>query len=417
MLDTSDQLQTLIDDPSAVPLAELDPSHGELFFHQKHHAVFKRLREEDPVHLTPDSPFGPFWSITTFDDIVAVDSDHKRFSNEPIITIGDSPDEFQTPMFISMDPPEHTVQRRAAQGAVAPNRLSELEPLIRQRVAKILDALPRNEEFNWVDLVSREMTMRMLATLFDIPQEDRHLLTRWSDATTSGAQFGVKGVDEQERIQILMEALEYFQAVWADRAAKEPRADFISLLAHNPKTAGMHERPMELMGNLMLLIVGGNDTTRNSASGGVVALNEHPAEYDKLRADRGLIPSMVSEIIRWQTPLSHMRRIAKEDVALGGKTIGAGDKVVMWYCSGNRDETVLENADVFLIDRPRARHHLSFGFGIHRCLGNRVAEMQLRILWEEIMRRFERIELVAEPVRIASNFVNGFDDVRVRIPG
>ena len=417
MLDTSDQLQPLLDDPYSVSLDKLDPSLAELFRHQKHHAVFKRLREEDPIHFTPNSPFGPFWSITKYADIVAVDGDHKRFSNEPDNTIGDSPDGFQTPQFLAMDPPRHTPQRQAAQGAVSPKQLSELEPLIRRRVQAILDALPRNEEFNWVDLVSREMTMRMLATLFDIPQEDRHLLTLWSDTAVTTAQFGVEGVDEEARIAILLEALEYFQAVWKDRASKPPQADFISLLAHNPNTVGMHERPMELMGNLMLLIIGGNDTTRNSASSGVVALNENPAEYDKLRADRALIPNMVSEIIRWQTPLSHMRRTAKEDVELGGKTIAKGDKVVMWYCSGNRDEDAIPQANRFLIDRPMARRHVSFGFGIHRCMGNRIAEAQLRILWEEIMRRFDRIEVVGEPVRVSSNMVNGFDEVRVRIPG
>jgi cytochrome P450 len=170
---------------------------------------------------------------------------------------------------------------------------------------------------------------------------------------------------------------------------------------------------MEYLGNVILLIVGGNDTTRNSISGGVLALNENPAEYEKLRADHSLIPNMVSEIIRWQTPLAYMRRTAKVDTVLGGKSIKAGDKVVMWYASGNRDEESIENANSFLIDRPNARKHLSFGFGVHRCMGNRLAEMQLRIVWEEIMTRFNHVEVVGEPERIYSSFVKGYSKLPV----
>lgn len=417
MLDTTSQLDQLLNDPWSMPIEEIEPSFGELFFHQKHHEIFRRLRKEDPVHLSPDSAFGRYWSITKFNDIVEVDSKHGVFSSEPSIVIGDLQENFQPEMFIAKDPPIHDVQRRAAQPAVAPQRLSELEGLIRQRVCKILDGLPRNEEFNWVDLVSRELTMQMLATLFDFPFEERHLLTEWSEASTNSELAGVTGADEEARIATLMEALEYFQGLWAERAAAEPKFDFLSLMAHDPHTKDLPKNPMEFLGNMMLLIVGGNDTTRNSISGGLVALNENPGEYDKLRADQNLIPNMVSEIIRWQTPLSHMRRIANEDVDFHGKQIRKGDKVVMWYCSGNRDDEVIADPDVFQIDRHRARHHVSFGFGIHRCMGNRTAEMQLRILWEEIMKRFDRIEVVGEPVRISSNFVNGFDSVPVRIAG
>jgi cytochrome P450 len=183
----------------------------------------------------------------------------------------------------------------------------------------------------------------------------------------------------------------------------------------NESTKNMIEDPVEFLGNLILLIVGGNDTTRNSMTGGVDALNEFPKEFIKLKNDPSLIPNMVSEIIRWQTPLAHMRRIATQDVELNGKTIKKGDKVVMWYVSGNRDERAIDNPDQFVIDRDKVRNHLSFGFGIHRCMGNRLAEMQLRILWEEILLRFDNIEVVETPKYVQSNFVKGFTKLMVKV--
>lgn len=165
---------------------------------------------------------------------------------------------------------------------------------------------------------------------------------------------------------------------------------------------------MEYIRNIILLSAGGNDTTRNSISGGVLALNRNPSEYAKLRNGTTLILNIVSEIIRWHTPLAYMRRTAKVDTVLRDKQIKAGDKVVMWYASGNRDEEVIPRADEFWIDRPNARHHLSFGFGLCRCMGNRLEEMQLRIVWEEIMQRFSFIEVVGAPERIYSSFVKGY---------
>ena len=406
--------QTL--DPWAVPLEEIDPSRAELFTTGVHHEYFRRLRREDPVHYTADSPFGPYWSITTFNDIMAVDSNHAAFSSKRTIVIGDQPDLDEPPMFIAMDPPRHDAQRKAVTPAVAPARLADLEVLIRRRAGAILDSLPRNETFNWVELVSKELTTQMLATLFDFPFEDRHLLPYWSDVTTTTETVGV-AADMAHRQTVLMECLAYFSDLWRERANQPPKFDFISLFAHNPETRDMIDNPIELLGNLMLLIVGGNDTTRNSISGGVLALNQYPEQYAKLKADRSLIPNMVPEIIRWQTPLAHMRRNATADIEFGGKSIRKGDKVVMWYVSGNRDETVIERPDDFIIDRDRSRHHLSFGFGIHRCMGNRVAEMQLRILWEEIMARFDHIEVVGAPDRVLSNFVQGYETLPVRIAG
>jgi cytochrome P450 len=220
----------------------------------------------------------------------------------------------------------------------------------------------------------------------------------------------------ERRQEILMECLAYFTRLWHERQAAPQKFDFISLLAHDPATRNMLDNPIEYLGNLMLLIVGGNDTTRNSISGGLLALNQNPAEYEKLREDPSLATNMVSEIVRYVTPLAHMRRTALADVEFRGQQIKKGDRVVMWYISGNRDEAVLDNPNAFIIDRDRARHHVSFGFGIHRCMGNRVAEMQLRILWEEIMKRFPRIDVVGEPQRLESNFVMGITSLPVRIP-
>jgi cytochrome P450 len=313
-------------------------------------------------------------------------------------------------MFIAMDPPKHDEQRKVVSPVVGARNLAALEPIIRERVCLILDSLPVGEEFNWVDKVSIELTTQMLATLFDFPWEDRRKLTRWSDVATADVESGIVESEEQRREE-LIECLEYFSALWQERAGKEPGNDLLSLMAHGEATQDMD--PQEFLGNLVLLIVGGNDTTRNSLSGGLFALNQFPEQFDRLRADPGHIPNMVSEIIRWQTPLAHMRRRATRDVVLGGQQIREGDKVVMWYVSGNRDSAMFENADDFVIDRPNARKHIAFGFGIHRCMGNRVAEMQLRIAWQEILKRFSRLEVVGDPVRVRSAFVKGYSELPV----
>ena len=409
----------LPDDPNLLPLDELDPSQAELFERDVIHSYFERLRNEDPVHLTVNEAFGRFWSVTKFEDIMAVDTNHKVFSSEPTIVIGDLPDDFQVEQFISMDQPKHDVQRKAVSPTVDPRNLASMEDLIRDRTISVLDSLPTGEEFDWVPRVSIELTTRMLATLFDMPFEDRHLLPFWSDLATShpamGSEIIIDGkvVSEDEWKEELGRCVAYFSKLWLERQGQPDRKDFISMLANNPATKDMINNPLEMVGNLTLLIVGGNDTTRNSMTGGILALNENPAEYDKLRNDHGLIPNMVSEIIRWQTPLAHMRRTALNDAELNGKQIKKGDKVVMWYISGNRDKTAIDRADQFIIDRPKARHHLSFGYGIHRCMGNRVGEMQLRILWEEVMKRFDFIEVVGKPKRSFSNFVHGFESLPV----
>jgi cytochrome P450 len=409
----------VIEDPYAVPIGEINVIDGRLFERDLHWEHFRRLREEDPVHLNDLPRLGRYWSITKFEDIVFVDTHHELFSSAHGIALGPRIDSDPNPAildfsnFIAMDPPKHDLQRATVSGVVAPRNLANLEPLIRERACAILDSLPVGETFNWVDLVSIELTTQMLATLFDFPFEDRRKLTRWSDVATAPPGTGIVDSLEQ-RNRELMECLEYFTRLWNERAAQEtPGSDLISMLVHGESTKDME--PLEFLGNLILLIVGGNDTTRNSISAGVLALNQNPAEYDKLRCNPDLIPNMVSEIIRWQTPLPYMRRTANEDVEIRGKQIKAGDQVLMWYVSGNRDGDVIDQPDEFIIDRPKARHHLSFGFGIHRCMGNRLAEMQLRIVWEEILNRFEKVEVVGEPRRLRSSFVRGYTELPVRV--
>jgi cytochrome P450 len=402
----------------AMPLESVDPANPDYFVEDTVGHYFARLRRDDPVHRSVSPIFGPYWSITRYQDIMAVDTNHAAFSSDWSrggITLTDPPEGEKLQMFIAMDPPRHDEQRKAVTPIVAPPNLATMEPLIRERTCSVLDSLPRNQTFNWVDKVSIELTTLMLATLFDFPLEDRRLLTWWSDVSTMNKKLNPDALEPHERMAELGKMLEYFTRLWNERVNAPPKGDLISMLAHGPSTRNMNA--LEYMGNLVLLIVGGNDTTRNSMTGGLLALHDNPDQWAKLRANPGLMDSLVPEIVRWQTPLAHMRRTAVADIELNGKQIKAGDKVAMWYLSGNRDETAIEHADRFIIDRARPRQHLSFGFGIHRCVGNRLAELQLRILWEEILKRFPVIEVVGEPVRVRSTFVRGFSQLPVRIPG
>ncbi len=400
----------------ATPLAAYQIDDAELFRNDTLWPWFERLRNEDPVHHTESSIFGPYWSVTKHRDIIAVDSNHRVFSSDSElggITLFDAPQPREQSSFIALDPPSHDQQRKVIAPMFAPPSLVVLEPLIRERAAKILDELPRGEPFDFVDKVAVELTSQMLATLFDFPFEDRRILPRASDLIL--AQPGpdsIVATEEQRQVE-LFHTFGKFTQLWNERLALPPAHNLISMLAHNEATR--RDSPENYLGNIILLIVAGSDTTRHSITGGLLALNQNPEQYDKLRANPALIDSMVPEIIRYQSPVAHMRRTAMEDTELGGKQIKKGEKVIMWYVSGNRDEEAIDRPDEFVIDRERPRQHVSFGFGIHRCVGMRLAEMQLRIMWEEILKRFPRIEVVDEPKRMNSNFVKGYDAMSVRI--
>ena len=406
--------QTNQSDAYSMPLESINVSDIEIYKNDSWRPYFARLRDEAPVHYLADSQFGPFWSITRYSDIVKVCSDYATFSAEPIHVIGDLDEDLPLELFIAMDPPKHDLQRAAVQGVVAPNNLAKMESLIRARVEAILDNLPIGKPFDWVKNVSINLTTQMLATLLDFPFEQRHKLTYWSDQAASDPAATGGDADKDERMAAMQDCLNTFVQIWQERLGDgQAPTDLIRMLQHDPHTADMVDRPMEYLGNLVLLIIGGNDTTRNSITGGVLALNQNPLEYEKLRETPELINSMVPEIIRWQTPLMHTRRTVTKDVEFGGHQLRKGDKVVVWFISGNRDESAIENADQFIIDRKNPRNHLSFSFGVHRCMGNRLAEMQLRIVWEEIMKRFRFVEVVSEPTRAGNVLVRGYSKMDV----
>jgi len=401
-----------------ISLDAIDVSDPQIYQDDTWYPYFARLRREDPVHYVRDSRYGSYWAVTKYKDIMQVEVNHQVYSSASElggIQIEEQPKGMDRPSFIRMDPPKHDEQRKVVSPVVAPANLANMEGLIRERTIRVLDDLPRGETFDWVDRVSIELTTMMLATLFDYPWDDRRQLTYWSDVAICNVNSPESPVhSEEERFAEMTKMAQALGALLNERAQMPPKFDLLSMLAHGEATREMPIR--EFMGTLSLLIVGGNDTTRNSMTGGLFALSQHPGEYQKLRDDPSLIPGMVSEIIRYVTPVIHMRRTAKEDSELGGKKIRQGDKVVIWYVSGNRDPEAIDDPDNFIIDRARPRQHLSFGFGIHRCVGNRLAELQLRILWEELLLRFPVIEVMGPPRRVYSNFIHGIRSLPVRIP-
>ena len=417
---SSRRLRFLVDpqiDPYDLDLSDFDVANPEIHRLNLAEKYLKRMREEAPVHYCQNSQYGPYWSITRYADIMEVDKDYRAFSSSYEfggVSITGTPNSGgEIPNFISMDPPKHDQQRKAVAPGLSPGRLADLEELIRQRAVEILGALPRRGEFDWVERVSVELTGRMLATILGVPQEDRHLLIGWSNS--------ISNADDPDYVsasggfyQTLAELGEYIEPIWQGKKNKgvASEMDLLALLAASEE--GSHMSIKEVLGNVVLLLVGGNDTTRNSISGGVLALNDFPSQYDKLIRHPELITSMVPEIIRWQTPLAHMRRTATQDYLLRDQLIRQGDMVIMWYLSGNRDPEAITDPDEFIIDRKRPREHLSFGFGLHRCLGNRLAEMQLRVLWEEILNRCPRIKVTGEIVRASSPLFRAIQAMPVR---
>ncbi len=394
----------------------LDVSRAELYRDDRWQAPFERLRAEAPVYRCDTSDYGPYWSVSSYKPIVEVEALPELYSSGVGgITLADfiPARDVRMPMFIARDRPVHTGQRRTVAPAFTPSEMARMSDDIRRRTADILDSLPWNSRFDWVDTVSIELTTQMLAILFDFPWEDRRKLTFWSD--WAGDIELVKNEESRkQRLGYMYECGAYFQTLWNDKLGKPQTPDLISMMIHSD--AMSHMDPHEFIGNLILLIVGGNDTTRNTMSALAYGLDRFPDSRAKLEADPSLIANATQEIIRWQTPLAHMRRTATRDTELMGQTIREGDKLAMWYISANRDASVFgPDADAIVVDRPNARRHLAFGHGIHRCVGARLAEMQIHILLEEMAKRRMRVNVLEEPTRVAACFVHGYRQMPVEI--
>jgi len=393
------------------------PGDPQIYYDNTWGPLFARLRREDPVHFTPESPYGPYWSVTRFDDLTEVDLNPLVYSSKSEyggVALEDLPKGANRESFIRMDPPEHTAKRKVVTPIVSPTNLSNMEDMVRERTCEVLDSLPRNETFDWVNVVSTPLTTMMLATLFDFPWEYRAKLSWWSDVIVADINSPDAIIrSEDERMKHFGEMVAYFRKLWDERSAAPPKFDLVSMLAHSEINKNMS--PMEFLGTLTLLIVGGNDTTRNTMTASIMGFAENPEQYELLRSRHDLVPVVVSETVRFHSPQIHHRRTTTEDVELNGRLIPKGSKVVKWYISANRDEEKFDDPDTFRIDRAKPRQHLGFGSGIHRCVGERVAELQLRVLWEEILKRDFRFEVLGPPKRLYSNLIRGLLSLPVRI--
>lgn len=403
--------------PDGTPANPDDTSRAELYAQDCWQPVFKRMRETAPVNKVEGTAFGSYWNVCSHEMVMAAESQPDLFSSSweyGGITIADPMpgEEFQLPMFIAMDEPQHSIQRKTVAPAFTPAEIARLADDIRARTGQVLDSLPIGERFDWVENVSVELATQMLSILLDFPWDDRHLLTFWSDWAGDMEAASIPELFELRK-QILGEMAMYFHGLWEKKRNSPRTPDLLSMMIHSDSMSQMGE--LEFIGNLALLIVGGNDTTRNSMSGLVMALDAFPDERRKLQADQSLISNAVQEVLRWHTPISHMRRTATADCELGGQRIARGDKLALWYISANRDEAVFPNPDVLDLSRENARRHLSFGHGIHRCIGARLAELQLRTLIEEMAVRRLQANVAGQVQRTYANFIHGFNRIEVEL--
>jgi linalool 8-monooxygenase len=388
------------------------------------HEVFARMRREAPVAWNAEDDGRGFWSVTRYEDIVAVSKNPKVFSSERkhgghrmfdenvVGVAGVGADKTEAPM-ISMDPPEHNQYRRMVSPGFSPQRVRQLEERIRDRVRAILERLKGAESCDFVTDIAAELPIQMLAELMGVPQEDRGKLFEWSNALIAEDDPEYRSSPEATAKKIASMA-EYAVELWNQRF-ENPGDDLISMLVHS-RIDGEAMTRERYIGTFILLVAAGNETTRNSIAGGFLALAEHPEEKRRIIDDRSLLGSAASEIVRWVSPVMHMRRTAIEDAEIGGQAIRAGDKVILWYCSANRDEAIFTDPLRFDVGRAEPPH-LGFGIGQHFCLGARLAEMQIRIFYDEFLRRYPKARPNGPLRRIRSNFIVGYKSIPTALRG
>ena len=396
------------------PLEGINLKDPLLFEQGMPHALFRQLRYEAPVYWNeePGEDEPGFWALTKYDDIVAVSKNPQLFSSAmgghqisypPGLEFNRATAAIVGNM-IGMDPPEHNAYRRLVSPSFSASAVRKMEPTVREIVTRILHRVVPGGECEFVAEVAAELPLVVLCELLGVPQEDRRLLFGWTERLTD---FGNTPDDQ---VAAFAELFAYGQAL-AERRRREPAGDLMSLMA-NVEMDGQRIDQQLLDGFFLLLVIAGNETTRNTISGGLLALIEHPDQYQLLREQPALIPTAVEEMLRWVTPVIHFRRTATADTEIRRQTIRRGDKVVMWYPSANRDEDMFERPDVFDVRR-KPNEHLAFGEGQHFCLGAWLARLELRVMFEELLRR-PTLELAGRPRRMRSYFLSGFTSMPVR---
>jgi cytochrome P450 len=407
--------------PHALPVhgERWDVSRSDIYAQDCWQGIFAEMRREAPVNHVASSPYGPFWNVASAQAIRHVEANPQLFSSsfeQGGIALGEPPhsgvEDFDLPMFIAMDGAEHAKRRRTVAPAFSPAKVADMALAIRQHTGAVLDRLPLATRFDWVENVSIELTSGALARVLGVPWADRRLLAWWSD-WASDIELTLADELFARRRAMIREMAGYFGQIWLGRVGSPPSDDLISMMMHSDSLSKMS--PEEFMGNLTLLVVGGSDTTRNSMSGIIEALERFPDQRALFETDAAVIPNAVHEAIRFVTPFAHMRRTALQDCELFGQQVRAGDKLALWYISANHDEAVFADPDRLDLTRANARHHLSFGHGVHRCIGARLAELQLRILLEEMHERRLRPRVCGRVERVRGNFAHGFRRLEVEL--
>lgn len=402
-------------------ICELDK--WESFIDGQPYDLFKRLRHEAPIYWHEESlDFEPgFWALTKHEDIVRVSKDPLTFSSAAgghLMSMGDpkvvDPSAVAAIIgnMIGMDPPDHQIYRKMVAPSFTPKAIRNLESDMRQKIRDLLENVEGKGEFNFVTEISEQLPLWVLCEMMGIPEPDRpkirDLVNNLTDASIQQ--------DPENSFQIWVNYMELFKMGrdMIEERRKNPTDDLMSVVA-NTKVEGGELPPELLDGFFLLMVIAGNETTRNTLTGGLMALTENPEERAKLLQDPTLISNATDEMLRWVTSVIYFRRTAMKDTSIRGQDIKAGDKVVMWYGSANRDEDIFPDGHLFRVQRENAKKHLAFGAGEHLCLGNRLGHMQIRILFEELLARFPNIHSTSNPVRIPSNFLAGISELKVSL--